>query len=162
MDEENLSPHRDGELMIFRSLKDRTSTDLSQIGDFMTDGIRALTHEWARAPQATDFHLSPAQIALAEQALRLGEHLLHGEYEYLLDFDSLPEDVLEKFRKGIYHLGESKQVENNLRAVIVDQNGTRVKDLTLKKVRRTVISEQSLLHIALQRCRIPIMKKRSA
>ena len=39
-----------------------------------------------------------------------------------------------KLKKGIYSIGESKQVEDNLRAVILDENGVRVKDITLKKV----------------------------
>lgn len=39
-----------------------------------------------------------------------------------------------KLKKGIYSIGESKQVEDNLRAVILDENGVRIKDITLKKV----------------------------
>ena len=29
-------------------------------------------------------------------------------------------------------MGESRQVEDNVRAVVLDENGTRIKDVTLK------------------------------
>ncbi|HEM3717198.1 TPA: hypothetical protein U1D18_000897 [Streptococcus suis] len=55
---------------------------------------------------------------------------------YKPDFDNLSPDVKNKLKSGIYKLGESKKVEGNLRAVIVDtqNNNTRVEDLTLKEV----------------------------
>ena len=39
-----------------------------------------------------------------------------------------------KLKDGIYKVGKSKQVDGNLRAVIVDETGTRVKDVTIKEV----------------------------
>lgn len=55
---------------------------------------------------------------------------------YKPDFDNLSPDVKNKLKSGIYKLGDSKKVEGNLRAVIVDtqNNNTRVEDLTLKEV----------------------------
>ena len=37
---------------------------------------------------------------------------------YVLDFDNLPQEVKEKLKKRIYKLGESRQVDGNLRAVV--------------------------------------------
>ena len=55
---------------------------------------------------------------------------------YKPDFDNLSPDVKNKLKSGVYKLGDSKKVEGNLRAVIVDtqNNNTRVEDLTLKEV----------------------------
>ena len=55
-------------------------------------------------------------------------------YTLLPDFDHLPKDIKEKLDEGIYTVGESKQVDGNLRAVILDEEGARVKDITLKQV----------------------------
>ncbi len=52
--------------------------------------------------------------------------------EYVLDFDSLEPEIKKKLKKGIYKLGESRQVDGNLRAVLVDKAGQRVKDVTVK------------------------------
>ena len=40
-----------------------------------------------------------------------------------------------KFQKGIYKIAESKQVDGNMRAVILDENDIRVKDITLKRIK---------------------------
>lgn len=55
---------------------------------------------------------------------------------YKPDFDNLSPDVKNKLKSGRYKLGDSKKVEGNLRAVIVDtqNSNTRVEDLTLKEV----------------------------
>lgn len=49
------------------------------------------------------------------------------------DFEHLPKDIKVKLKKGLYKIGESKQVNENYRPVILDENGVRVKDITLKK-----------------------------
>ncbi|MGB4658076.1 MAG: hypothetical protein WBI07_02720 [Mobilitalea sp.] len=60
---------------------------------------------------------------------------MKGTYDYIPDFDSLPHNIRVKFDKGIYKIGESRQVDGNMRAVIIDENDVRVKDITLKRVR---------------------------
>ena len=62
------------------------------------------------------------------------------------DFNALPIDVRKKLKTGEYKLGESRQVEDALRAVIVDKNGTRVKDVVLKEV----VSSPDVLQIKMQ------------
>lgn len=54
---------------------------------------------------------------------------------YEVDFDSLTPDTKTKLQDGTYKIGESRKVEGNLRAVIVDttDHKTRVEDLTLRK-----------------------------
>ena len=54
---------------------------------------------------------------------------------YEVDFDSLSPDTKAKLQEGAYKIGESRKVEGNLRAVIVDTTDqkNRVEDLTLRK-----------------------------
>lgn len=54
---------------------------------------------------------------------------------YEVDFNSLTSDTKNKLQDGTYKMGESRKVEGNLRAVIIDTtNNKRVEDLTLKEV----------------------------
>ena len=43
-------------------------------------------------------------------------------------------NIKKNLAKGIYSIGESKQVDGNYRPVILDEKGVRIKDITLKKV----------------------------
>jgi hypothetical protein len=54
---------------------------------------------------------------------------------YEVDFDSLTPETKAKLQDGTYKIGESRKVEGNLRAVIVDttDHKNRVEDLTLRK-----------------------------
>lgn len=69
------------------------------------------------------------------------EHILDKNTGDLfkLDFESLSSDVKEKLRKGIYQIGESRKVDGNFRAVIIDttKNNVRVEDVTLQRVNAT-------------------------
>lgn len=57
-------------------------------------------------------------------------------FVYQPDFDRLSNDTKEKIKSGIFKIGDSKKIEGNLRAVIVDTTNSnqRVEDLTLKEV----------------------------
>lgn len=65
---------------------------------------------------------------------------------YKPDFDNLSPDVKNKLESGRYKLGDSKKIEGNLRAVIVDtqNHNTRVEDLTLKEVDEVIDSSSDL------------------
>lgn len=140
------------QLSIFVTETDRTTMDIRAMSDFMSNRISNLTLDlirYTQSPVALGIQTT-VDLAWIAQTLMSGRPTIHGEYEYLLDFDSLPKDILEKLRKGEYSLGSSRQVENNLRAVIVDKNGTRVKDLTLKQGRRTAVTANTMQSIAIQ------------
>jgi hypothetical protein len=59
--------------------------------------------------------------------------MLGEAHSYVADFPSLPADVRAGLGSGTYHLGASRQVQGNLRPVVVDEHGVRVKDVTLRK-----------------------------
>lgn len=56
---------------------------------------------------------------------------------YELDFASLSEKTKKKLENGNFKVGNSKKIDGNYRAVIVDttKNNVRVEDVTLKKSR---------------------------
>lgn len=137
-------------LKIFISDQDRHSMDIRAMSDFLSNRITDLTLELIDGTQAPIVPFKPADIVLIDQVLRNGRPVVKDEYEYLLDFDSLPKDILKKFREGKYKLGASKQVENNLRAVIVDETGTRVKDVTLKREKRSAANGEAMQDLAIQ------------
>lgn len=71
---------------------------------------------------------------------------------YQPDFDSLSVETKEKLKSGIYKIGDSRKVEGNMRAVIVDtanSNG-RVEDLTLKEVPLEKNIARNLTDLAIQ------------
>lgn len=57
---------------------------------------------------------------------------------YELDFASLSEKTKKKLENGTFKVGNSKKIDGNYRAVIVDttKNNVRVEDVTLKKVEK--------------------------
>lgn len=138
------------QLSIFISEADRTGMDIRAMSDFMSNRISSLTLDLIDRTQLPVANVRPADIALVNQALKSGKPVVKGDFEYLLDFDSLPKEILKKFREGKYTLGPSRQVDGNLRAVIVDEAGTRVKDLTLKREKRTAASADNMQNIAIQ------------
>ncbi|MEB7494778.1 hypothetical protein NGC16_06250 [Enterococcus hirae] len=73
-------------------------------------------------------------------------------FVYQPDFDSLSIDTKEKIKSGIYKIGESKKIEGNMRAVIVDTTNSnrRVEDLTLKEVAVDKNTSRSLTDLAVQ------------
>lgn len=57
---------------------------------------------------------------------------------YELDFASLSEKTKKKLENGTFKVGNSKKINGNYRAVIVDttKNNVRIEDITLKKVEK--------------------------
>lgn len=75
-----------------------------------------------------------SDLSIINEVVQKARILLKDNVTLVPDFDNLPLDVKKKLKRGLYTIGESKQVDGNMRAVIVDENRTRIKDITLKKV----------------------------
>ena len=75
-----------------------------------------------------------SDLSIVNEVVQTARVLLKDNVTLVPDFDNLPLDIKKKLKLGLYTISESKQVEGNMRAVILDENGTRVKDITLKKV----------------------------
>ena len=93
-------------------------------------------------------------LNLVSTSVNLNELLFSNRngFIYQPDFDSLSSETKEKIKSGIYKIGDSKKVEGNMRAVIVDTTNLnqRVEDLTLKEVAIDRDTVRNLTDLAVQ------------
>lgn len=75
---------------------------------------------------------------------------MNGKYGYVPDFDSGPHDIKIKLKKGIYKIGELKQVDGNMRATIFDEYNVKKKEITLKQVKNNPSTVETTWSIANQ------------
>lgn len=130
--------NRATDLQLLVTEEDKIGTDITQMSDFFGVYIRQLSNELSTYSVADLVNKIPiADIQILEELINGVNVFAKGKYEYILDFDSIPNDIKLKLKKGIYTLGESRQVEGNVRAVILNEEGVRVKDVTVKSVLNT-------------------------
>ena len=127
------------ELKILVTDEDKHGTEIAAMSDFFDGYIQQLSQDVSKS---TEFEIiteiPAADLGIISEVISYASAAIKGEYSYLPDFDHLPTDIKDKLKEGIYKIGESKQVDGNSRAVIVDENGVRVKDITLKKVQNSM------------------------
>lgn len=75
--------------------------------------------------------ITPGLLQTAGAFLR-GEEIRQTKGSLVADMDALSKDVLQKIKAGIYHVAESKQIDGNMRAAVVDENNQSIKQVTLK------------------------------
>lgn len=51
----------------------------------------------------------------------------------LADYSHFGQDVIDRLKEGIYHVGQSREVDGTLCSAILDENEHIVKFFTLKK-----------------------------
>lgn len=122
-------------LVIFKTDADKYGRDITLMSDFFDGYVQQMAlsiREQSNLEVIQDIPF--ASIGIINDAIHQAGVILKGNVTLLPDFDSLPMAIKDKLNKGIYTVGESKQIDGNLRAVILDEEGVRVKDITLKKV----------------------------
>lgn len=122
-------------LVIFKTDEDKYGRDIALMSDFFDGYVQQMSlaiREQSDLEVLTE--LPMADLGIISDVVHQADIIMQGNMTLLPDFDNLPPDVKTKLKKGIYTVGESKQVDGNLRAVILDEEGVRVKDITLKKV----------------------------
>ncbi len=122
-------------LAIFKTDADKYGRDITAMSDFFDGYVQQMSlflREQAEMEIVSDIPI--ADIGILHDVVHQANVIMQGNVTLLPDFEHLPADIKKKLRKGIYTVGDSKQVDGNLRAVILDENGVRVKDITLKKV----------------------------
>lgn len=123
------------DIEILHSDIDRNGHEIAKMSDFLGDSLKSLASR--RLDRSTELvrELPVTAAASIHNALSIGRAVIETDYSWIPDFDSLPKGVRRNLDKGIYSIGESRQVEGNHRAVILDENGVRVKDVTLKQIK---------------------------
>lgn len=123
------------ELRIFVTIEDQCGVDVTKMSNFFDFYIQQLTSELSTNTRVNVIENIPiSDIGILHELIDQALVISDGKDVLVPDFDSLPHDIKDKLDKGIYNMGESKQVDGNLRAVIMDENDIRVKDITLKSV----------------------------
>lgn len=116
--------------------EDKNGENLLAMSDFFGGYIEQLSSSIKTSASQDVLPSVPfADLGIINEVVQRAEVISQGTTQLLPDFDHLPKDIRKKLEDGIYKVGESRQVDGNLRAVIVDETGTRVKDVTLKEVR---------------------------
>ena len=122
-------------LQILVTEDDINGTDILAMSDFLDGYIEEMTKSLRENVSDTETVDVPvSDFVIVGGVVHQAKAVTHGMVQYIPDFEHLPTEIKEKFRKGIYKIGESRQVDGNVRAVLVDQEGVRVKDITLKEV----------------------------
>lgn len=134
-DEATLSSGNKKPLEIFKTEADITGRDITQMSNFFDGYIEQMSlalREESAIEVLSEIPIS--DLSIINEVVQKARILLKDNVTLVPDFDNLPLDVKKKLKRGLYTIGESKQVDGNMRAVIVDENRTRIKDITLKKV----------------------------
>lgn len=134
-EEKELTPVVEQPLHILVTEADLHGLEISRMSDFM--GLyaqRQMTSLVNSSMVEVMQNLPFADVGIINDVVQQAVTIAKGEVSLIPDFDHLKFGVREKLKKGIYTVGESKQVEGNLRAVILDEKGVRINDVTLKKV----------------------------
>lgn len=127
-------------IQILVTREDKTGNDIMRMSDFFESAVHQLSRELMNENEDSIIvnELPIADFELVNDALQVMGAFCSPEFDLVPDFSSLPKDILKKFKAGELVLGDSKQVDGNVRAVLVDvETNSRVKDVTLKKLART-------------------------
>lgn len=125
-----------GDVHILVTEADKFGKDILAMSDFFGEYIQQLSTT-IRTDAVSEIvpDVPAADLGIIGEVINRAEVISEGTTRLIPDFDSLPNDIRKKLDEGKYKIGDSRQVDGNLRAVIVDEEGTRVKDITLREVK---------------------------
>lgn len=135
---------------IFVTHEDRVGDDITKMSDFFEVYISSMMTELKSQPGIEiDNSLKIVNNTNILQNISSGVKSIFQKENVTLipDLDKLPRDIRKKLETGEYSIGESRQVDGNLRAVIVNENNVRVKDITLKRISNNNINTQMITNI---------------
>lgn len=122
-------------LMLFKTDIDKYGRDITAMSDFFDVYVQQMSLA-IREQSALELvsELPVANLGIINDVIHQADVIMRGNITLLPDFENLPTDIKSKLKKGLYKVGESRQVDGNLRAVILDENNDKIKEITLKKV----------------------------
>lgn len=113
---------------------DKYSGDIREMSDFFGIAFNEVKNYMCDNSSVIDVKIPISELGVIN-CIYDGVATIAGEKtSYVLNFDALPKVVKEKLDSGDYVIGESRQVDGDFRAVIIDkETKLRVKDVTIKK-----------------------------
>lgn len=138
-------------LAIFKTEADRKKHDIALMSNFFDGYINQLCLEENKTSNLQIAkNVTTSKIGLVKEAINKGKTLIKNDMILVPDLDNIDVEIKEKLKKGIYSIGESKQVDGNLRAVIVDENNKIKHQLTLKQQKNIPQDLSSKLEVQMQ------------
>ena len=134
MSENNaITPLEDKPLLnIFATEEDKNSTDLLEMSNFFElfiDDIGDNLHNFHQWDTVIDFGALLGRLAAAIKA----GFDINDMGVMVADYSHFSKEIIDGLKKGIYHIGESKEVAGNMRPAILDKDEHIVKWFTMKK-----------------------------
>lgn len=119
-------------LDIFTKEEDRKGTDLLAMSDFF-DVLIGKIDTGMNSETAWEVCLNVKGFLGQIAAAIKGGFDISKMGMLVADYSHFSQDIIDGLKKGIYHVGESKEVAGNMRPAILDENEHLVKFFTLKK-----------------------------
>ena len=137
-------------IKIFVTYEDRVGDDITKMSDFFEVYISSMITELKSQPgiEVNNSLKFVIDTNILKNILSGVKNIFQKENVTLIpDLDKLPSDIKKKLETKEYSIGESRQVNGNLRAVIVNENNVRVKDITLKRILNNNDNSQMITNI---------------
>lgn len=139
------------DLIIFKTHADKYSNDITKMSNFFDEYLEQMEQTLRERTQWEIVRNIPfSDISILCEVIEQTKIISQGTITFIPDLKNIPKDIRNKLKKGLYKIGKSKQVDGNFRAVIVDENNTRVKDITLKKSINTIDNIETIENISTQ------------
>ena len=138
-------------LVIFKTEADRKKYDITLMSNFFDEYIKQSCLEENKTSNLQIVkNVTASKIGLVKEAINKGKTLIKNDMILVPDFDNIDVEIREKLKKGIYSIGESKQVDGNFRPVIVDENNKIRYQLTLKQQKNIPQDLSSRIEVQMQ------------
>lgn len=141
----------ENQLVIFKTDIDKYGRDVMAMSDFFDGYVHQMAlklREESSLELVRDLPIS--NLGIINEVVHHANVVMNRGITLIPDFDSLPNDIKNKLESKLYGIAESKQVDGNLRSVILDENGVRIKDITLKKITNKVDNIEIIRNISNQ------------
>lgn len=141
----------ENQLVIFKTDIDKYGRDVMAMSDFFDGYVHQMAlklREESSLELVRDLPIS--NLGIINEVVHHANVVMNRGITLIPDFDSLPNDIKNKLESKLYNIAESKQVDGNLRSVILDENGVRIKDITLKKITNKVDNIEIIRNISNQ------------
>lgn len=152
MNESRKNEMQPRQICILKTDTDRYGSDISSMSDFFTIAMNQSSRALKFGTDYVSEYIQPVDLGIISETIQSGLSFLREGMIYIPDFEHLPEAIKDGLKSGRYIVAESKQIDGNFRAVIVDtlNNNQRVKDVTLKKIVNTRSALDSISNITVQ------------
>ena len=137
-------------LSIFQNEKDNYSHDVLRMDDLFANSILALRNEVdQKVSLGTIVNMTPEFIGMLSSFMK-GTQDIKFSHMFAADMDKLSRSVKRGIKKGVFHVAESKMIDGNHMAMVVDDNKKFVAQITLKEVQNSAELWANINSIALQ------------